>query len=82
MKKKITARTDQGKTNSLTHVSCKQNCMLLKRSGKYQKVGCKKQKKIENQSLKKKLHMTLKAPFTGMLIWYVQQRRELSTKLL
>ena len=41
-KKKITARTDQGKTNSLTHVSCKQNCMLLKRGRKYQKVGCKK----------------------------------------
>ena len=76
MKKKITARTDQGKTNSLTHVSCKQNCMLLKRSGKYQKVGCKKQKKIENQSLKKKLHMTLKAPFTEMLIWYMSSKGE------
>lgn len=50
--------------------------MLLKRGGKYQKVGCKKQKKIENQSLKKKLHMTLKAPFTGMLIWYMSSKGE------
>ena len=50
--------------------------MLLKRGGKYQKVGCKKQKKIENQSLKKKLHMALKAPFTGMLIWYMSSKGE------
>ena len=50
--------------------------MLLKRGGKYQKVGCKKQKKIENQSLKKKLHMTLKAPFTEMLIWYMSSKGE------